>query len=113
MPGYRKPREKSIEITTNLTLTMEDDPSDDEDDIVSLSVLSNKLRQFKSLPSLSIIPSRFEIHDQACGEATMRERLSEDSPRKSSGPQDSSGCFMYSIADTFYLQFKKIVCPLK
>ena len=73
MPGYRKPRVKSIEITTNLTLTMEDDPSDDEDDIVSLSVLSNKLRQVKSLPSLSIIPSCFELHDQARGEATTKE----------------------------------------
>ena len=73
MPGYRKPRVKSIEITTNLTLTMEDDPSDDEDDIVSLSILSKKLRQVKSLPSLSVIPYRFELHDQAHGEATMRE----------------------------------------
>ena len=57
----------------NLTLTMENDPSDDEDEIISLSVLSNKLRQVKSLPSLSIIPYRFELHDQARGEATMRE----------------------------------------
>ena len=52
---------------------MEDDPSDNEDEIVTLSVLSNKLRQVKSLPSLSIIPSCFELHYQARGEATMRE----------------------------------------
>ena len=47
----------------NLTFTIEDDPSDDEDEIVSLSVLYNKLSQVKSLPILSIIPSRFELHD--------------------------------------------------
>ena len=41
--------------------------------MISLSVLSNKLRQDKYLPSLSIIPSRFELHYQARGEATMRE----------------------------------------
>ena len=92
---------------------MEDESSDDEDEIVSLSVLSNKLRRVKYLPSLSIIPSRFEIHDQACGEATMRERLTDDSLRNISGPQDSSGCFMDSIADTSSLEFKKIVCTLK
>ena len=57
----------------NSTLTMENDPSDDEDEMISLSILSNKLRQVKSLPTLSIIPSCFELHDKAHGEATMRE----------------------------------------
>ena len=42
MPGYRKPRAKRSKTPTNLTLTMEYDPSYDEDEIVSLSVLSNK-----------------------------------------------------------------------
>ena len=57
----------------NLTLKMENDPSDDEDEMISLSVLFNKLSQVKSLPTLSIIPSRFELHDKAHSEATMRE----------------------------------------
>ena len=71
MPGYRKPRAKRSKTPMNSTLKMENDPSDDEDEMISLSVLSNKLRQVKYFPSLSIIPSRFELHDQARGEATM------------------------------------------
>ena len=54
-------------------MIIEDYPSYDEDEIVSLSVLSKKLRQVKSLPSLPVSPYRFELHDQAHGEATMRE----------------------------------------
>ena len=73
MPGYRNPRYKRSETPTNSNLTMEDDPLDDDDGIVSLSVLSNELCQVKYFPSLSIIPSYFELHDQARGEATMRE----------------------------------------
>ena len=83
MLGYRNPRAKRSEeerrgakrskTPMNLTLKMENDPSDDEDEMISLSVLFNKLRQVKSLPTLSIIPSRFELHDQARGEATTKE----------------------------------------
>ena len=65
MPGYRKPRANRSKTPTNLTLKMENDHSDDYDEIIYLSVLSNELRQIKYLPSLSIIPSRFEQHDQA------------------------------------------------
>ena len=73
MPRYRNTRAKRSETPMNSTLPMENDPSDDEDQIISLSVLSNKLRQVKSFPSIYIIPSRFELHDQARSGATMRE----------------------------------------
>ena len=42
MPGCKNPRVKRSTTPKNSTLTMEDNPSDDEDEIVSLSVLSNK-----------------------------------------------------------------------
>ena len=43
MPGYRNTRANRSETPRNLTLAMEYDPSDDEDEILSLSVISNKL----------------------------------------------------------------------
>ena len=41
MPGYINPRAKRSKTPTNLTLTMENDPSDDEDEMIYLSVISN------------------------------------------------------------------------
>ena len=114
MPGYRKPRAKRSETPTNLTLTMEKDPSDDEDEMISLSVLSNELCQVKSLPSLSTIPPRFELHDKARGEATTIELTFSNRGFSEADFKyiNSSGCFMDSIADTSSLQFKKLVFPL-
>ena len=102
----------------NSTLPIENDPSDDEDKIISLSVISNKLRQVKSFPSIYIIPSRFELHDQARSEATMRElnlakRGFSEADFKSTGflwilYVFNSGHFLYAIQENS-LSFEVIV----